>query len=164
MTDNVNHPSHYNSGSIEVIEMIEDQELGYHLGCAVKYIMRAGKKEPDNAAKYVEDLEKAIWYVRRRLEICKAEPRRPNDMNEEVEEAIGHQRRPVSKTRKVLLKTTWADQETCAHYWIAEPESEESFCRDCGILRRQNECEHTWIPLPSVGGKLCSVCDLEVES
>ena len=36
--DAVNHPSHYTSGVIEVIDYIEDQELNYHLGNVVKYI------------------------------------------------------------------------------------------------------------------------------
>lgn len=75
--DAVNHPTHYNTGKIEVIEYIEDQALGFHLGNAVKYISRAGKKDPK---KTVEDLEKAIWYIRRKLESMKLNPRRPNEM------------------------------------------------------------------------------------
>ena len=58
--DPVNHPSHYNDGNF-----IEDKKLGFHLGNAVKYIARAGKKNP---AKTVEDLEKAIWYIKRYIE------------------------------------------------------------------------------------------------
>lgn len=78
--DNVNHPSHYNAGKIEVIEAIEDWKLGFHLGNAVKYTARAGKKD---ASKTVEDLEKAIWYLRRHIETLKPAPRRPNDMPQE---------------------------------------------------------------------------------
>ena len=33
-SDNVNHPSHYTSGKIEVIDFIEDQQLNYHKGNA----------------------------------------------------------------------------------------------------------------------------------
>lgn len=58
----VNHPSHYNTGKIEVIDFIEDQKLGFHLGNAVKYICRAGRKDPD---KVKEDIDKAIWYLNR---------------------------------------------------------------------------------------------------
>ena len=76
--DQVNHPTHYNNGKIEVIEFIEDQGLDFHLGNSVKYICRAGLKDPK---KFVEDLEKAIWYIRRRIEITKDNPRRPNEMN-----------------------------------------------------------------------------------
>lgn len=63
--DNVNHPSHYTSGQIEVIDFIEDQHLGFHLGNAVKYISRAGRKDAD---KTVEDLRKAAWYLNRQIE------------------------------------------------------------------------------------------------
>lgn len=70
MIDNVNHPAHYTDGRIEVIEYIEDKKLGYCLGNAVKYISRAGKKDP---AKEVEDLQKAEWYIRRRIQELMAE-------------------------------------------------------------------------------------------
>ena len=58
--DNVNHPSHYTRCKIEVIEFIEDQQLGYHLGNAFKYICRAGYKTNTK-----EDIENAIWYLKR---------------------------------------------------------------------------------------------------
>lgn len=78
MTDAVNHPSHYTTGKIEVIEAIEDWKLDYHLGNSVKYVARAGKKDP---AKTIEDLKKAIWYIERKIETMKENPRKPNDMN-----------------------------------------------------------------------------------
>ncbi len=68
--DAVNHPSHYTDGKIEVIDYIEDKKLGYHLGNAVKYISRAGKKDP---SKTVEDLRKAIWYLQREIDRLTAE-------------------------------------------------------------------------------------------
>lgn len=80
-SDAVNHPSHYSSGKIEVIEAIEDWKLGFNLGNAVKYVARAGKKDP---AKTKEDLEKAIWYIRRQIELMKDAPRRPNDMDKDA--------------------------------------------------------------------------------
>ena len=63
--DPVNHPSHYTDGKIEVIDFNEDKKLGFHLGNAVKYISRAGKKNPE---KEIEDLEKAIWYIKRYIQ------------------------------------------------------------------------------------------------
>lgn len=66
--DPVNHPSHYTSGKIEVIEFITDQKLDMHTGNAVKYIARAGKKDP---AKEVEDLEKAVWYLNDKIKRLK---------------------------------------------------------------------------------------------
>ncbi len=66
--DPVNHPSHYTDGKIEVIDFITDKKLGFCLGNAVKYIARAGKKDP---SKTVEDLEKAIWYIKHHIETLK---------------------------------------------------------------------------------------------
>lgn len=63
--DPVNHPSHYTDGKIEVIDYIEDKGLGFCLGNAVKYISRAGKKDPE---KEIEDLRKAAWYINHRIE------------------------------------------------------------------------------------------------
>ena len=64
----VAHPSHYNSGSIEVIDFVEDQQMGFHLGNATKYICRAGKKNPE---KEIEDLEKAVWYINRWITVLR---------------------------------------------------------------------------------------------
>ena len=62
--DPVNHPKHYTDGRIEVIEYIEDKNLGFCLGNAIKYISRAGKKEKN---KEIQDLRKAMWYIERRI-------------------------------------------------------------------------------------------------
>lgn len=60
---NVDHPKHYQGQGLEVIDVIESFELGFCLGNAIKYILRAGKKGDRN-----EDLEKAIWYLKREIE------------------------------------------------------------------------------------------------
>lgn len=65
MNDIVNHPSHYTDGKIEVINFIEDKGLNFHRGNAVKYIARAGKKDP---TKEIEDLKKAEWYIHREIQ------------------------------------------------------------------------------------------------
>ena len=58
----VNNRSQYNVGTIEVIEVIEDWELNFNLGNAIKYI---GRCEHKNNKK--EDIKKAIWYLEREL-------------------------------------------------------------------------------------------------
>lgn len=88
MNDVVNHPSHYTDGKIEVIDFIEDKGLNFHRGNAVKYIARAGKKDPE---KEVEDLRKAVWYLNR--EIIRLTGENPNAalisaVIEEVERAV----------------------------------------------------------------------------
>jgi len=65
--EKVDHPSHYNSGKIEAIDAIEDWNLGFHDGNALKYIARHKHKQNP-----CEDIEKAIWYLERHLEILKA--------------------------------------------------------------------------------------------
>ena len=60
--DPVDHPPHYTQGDIEAIDAIEDWELGYHLGNAVKYIVRA-----DHKGRRLEDLKKAVWYLNREI-------------------------------------------------------------------------------------------------
>lgn len=75
-TDVVNHPAHYNQAKIEVIEFLEDQFMNRpHEWSAVKYIARANSK-----GKEIEDLEKAIWYLRRKIALLKGNAPRPNDM------------------------------------------------------------------------------------
>ena len=61
----IKSPKHYTDGrDIEPIDVIEDWKLSHHLGCAIKYIARAGRKNDE-----AEDLLKAIWYLRRRMDI-----------------------------------------------------------------------------------------------
>lgn len=67
MHNNVDHPLHYGGSEnpFEPIKVIEHYGLGFHLGNAVKYILRAGHK-PDNS--YLQDLKKARWYLDREIE------------------------------------------------------------------------------------------------
>ena len=60
----VNHPDHYQtSAGLEVIDVIEAFfYTNSHLANVFKYIGRAGKK-----GDYVEDLEKAAWYLQREI-------------------------------------------------------------------------------------------------
>lgn len=70
--DDVNHPSHYTSyKGIEVIQLTE--QMNFNRGNAVKYIARAGLKNPDTE---IQDLEKAVWYVNREIERLKSAPTR----------------------------------------------------------------------------------------
>jgi hypothetical protein len=63
----VDHPSHYGGADnpYEAIKVIEAHQLGFHRGNAVKYLLRAGRKDP---ARTVEDLKKACWYINREIE------------------------------------------------------------------------------------------------
>lgn len=66
---NIDHPSYYGSDTTyETIKVIEAWQLDFCLGNAVKYISRAGKKDPE---KEIEDLQKAVWYIQRRIDQLK---------------------------------------------------------------------------------------------
>lgn len=68
--DAVQSPKHYTDTKIEVIDYIEDKNLGFCLGNAIKYISRAGRKRSAGLGekdKAIQDLEKAIWYINRRI-------------------------------------------------------------------------------------------------
>lgn len=58
-------PQHYQLGGVEVITAIEAWGLGFHRGNIIKYVARAGKKNP---ATELQDLEKALWYLEREIE------------------------------------------------------------------------------------------------
>jgi len=54
-------PSYYGRDiGVEVIDIIEEWSLGFHLGNVLKYLVRAGKKESKSM-----DLKKALWYAKR---------------------------------------------------------------------------------------------------
>jgi hypothetical protein len=63
--DMVNHPSHYTAGKYEAVEVLDDWfPKDPHIWNAVKYLSRYAHK-----GKPVQDLEKAIWYIRRRIRV-----------------------------------------------------------------------------------------------
>lgn len=68
---NVHNPSHYGGANnpYETIKVIRAWDLGFCLGNAVKYISRAGKKDPE---KLIEDLEKAVWYLQEAIRQAKS--------------------------------------------------------------------------------------------
>lgn len=63
----VNNPAHYGgkNNQYEAIKVIDAWGLGFSLGNTIKYISRAGKKNPDAE---LEDLKKAKWYLEHHIE------------------------------------------------------------------------------------------------
>lgn len=69
----VNHPSHYNHGKYECIDVMVDNfgsefAKSFCLGNAFKYIYRAPYK-----SKSKEDIKKAKWYIEKWLELDESE-------------------------------------------------------------------------------------------
>lgn len=66
MAEHVNHPKHYNGreDGVECIEIV--RHYTFDIGCAIKYLWRAGLKAEmgmPNIEKEIEDLKKAQWYI-----------------------------------------------------------------------------------------------------
>mgnify|MGYP006410607361 FL=1 len=58
MKEKINHPKHYNEGTIEVIDAIVDWDLNFCMGNVIKYVARHKYKESP-----LSDLKKARWYL-----------------------------------------------------------------------------------------------------
>ena len=69
--DPINHPDYYCDGGIETLDYIMAKKLDFLLGQVVKYVSRAGKKDP---AKEIEDLRKARFYLDWKINLLKGKP------------------------------------------------------------------------------------------
>lgn len=70
LVEQVDQPTHYQgTGGLEAIDVIESFGLGFCLGNAIKYILRAGKKRDA-----LTDLKKARWYLDRAIKQAEATP------------------------------------------------------------------------------------------
>lgn len=79
--DRVNHPSHYTwlkkLCGIEVIDIT--RHMNFNLGNCIKYVLRAGHKSEEGYTekdKTIEDLEKAIFYIKDEIERIKNDKER----------------------------------------------------------------------------------------
>jgi hypothetical protein len=117
----VNHPSHYNQGEYEVIDVIHDWDLGFDLGNAIKYIARAGHKDP---SKEVEDLKKAIFYIKDRIKRIEGEPSIEQEVENPTCLACGH---PLSAHKYESL----TDPPRCTIHSQPDMSSKSVRC-DCG--------------------------------
>lgn len=69
--EHVNHPSYYTShpSGVECIDIT--RHYCFDIGNAIKYLWRAGLKKEEGIPdrdKEIEDLEKAIWYIKDHIE------------------------------------------------------------------------------------------------
>jgi hypothetical protein len=81
----IDHPVHYGGDTqYETIKVIEAWDLGFHLGNAVKYISRAGKKPGQSV---IDDLKKAEWYIQREIARISAD-HKPQGEEQEPEEGL----------------------------------------------------------------------------
>ena len=76
LSKRIDHPPHYGGDkTYEVIKVLEAWNLDFHLGNVLKYICRAGIKNKETE---IEDLEKAMWYLQRKIDKLKEKNGRDN--------------------------------------------------------------------------------------
>jgi len=63
-------PTYYGGGKIDVIDLAKMFDLNFNVGNILKYVIRAGKKNPE---KHIEDLEKAKEYLEREINHVKSQ-------------------------------------------------------------------------------------------
>lgn len=85
--DNVNHPAHYTSdpSGVECIEITRHRD--FNIGNAIKYLWRAGRKEDPTmgkAEKTVEDLRKAIFYIKDEIKLLGGSVEDPKPASQET--------------------------------------------------------------------------------
>lgn len=93
--ENVNHPKHYTSSpsrcecgkGIECIQIT--QHMNFCIGNAIKYLWRADHKDAP-----IQDLEKAVWYICKEIDLRKREWKRRQ------EEAKGQANNVVNQLRE----------------------------------------------------------------
>jgi hypothetical protein len=98
--DPVSHPAHYTQYPVEVIELTE--HMNFCRGNAVKYIARAGAKNPDTE---VEDLQKAVWYLEREIARLASAKVREDSEPEELSHKLFAPPKAVYSTEQV--KDVW---------------------------------------------------------
>ena len=98
MTEQVNHPAHYNGhpSGVEAIDVIEHM-TNYNLANAVKYLWRA-----ENKGNKRQDAAKAIWYLKR----AKSTGYEPTAYVQLREVAQSH---PTSHAREAMLHISWSN-------------------------------------------------------
>ncbi len=87
MSDNVNHPSHYETGKFECIDvMVETQGAeatkNFCVCNALKYIYRHRRKNG------LEDIQKAIWYLNKAVELDGLIKKENNDYYRDLKQRI----------------------------------------------------------------------------
>jgi hypothetical protein len=98
--DMINNPSHYTSGKYEHADVVLDQGWDYFLGNCTKYLWRVGKKDPN---KIVEDLEKARWYLNRKIQLVKW-PTLTSKQANKVEKLVSEGMTNTDAITKVLME------------------------------------------------------------
>ncbi len=111
----VDHPAHYQGkGGMEAIDVIEAFDLGFNLGNAVNYILRAGRKTVSKEGK-LEDLQKGTWYLDRAIaDIKKDAADVPRTTTAEAEHIVATRIATRASKKKPKLQSSRRDPDVLA--------------------------------------------------
>ena len=116
MMEQVNHPQHYNArpDGLECIDII--RHYTFNIGCAIKYLWRAGLKGGDNSTE--QDLRKAIFYIEDELHL-----------GIELDEFADMTRESFDDLQDMLKRMTGRDLQEVANYeYYGEHLAHAMFC------------------------------------
>ena len=158
MSDNVNHPAHYEHYSIEPINVC--RTLGFDLGNAIKYILRAPFKNSE-----AEDYRKAAWYLR---DAWLYAEKRPGESEQRMLETLKPQLRR-DDARDAIKDITGGDFKEAARRcdWIAQ--NLEDYASDnfiCAPVVRDavNDNDANWVKLVRSIATAVDIGELSIEA
>lgn len=102
----VHHPTHYNAGTPEVLEIIKGWGLCFIVGNVVKYLLRAPHK-----GRELEDLQKAQFYLQQRIDAVRAQMAATNPPAVKVDD---HKRGLYKKWN--VARTDGSSEPGCKHH------------------------------------------------
>ena len=118
----VNHPSHYNMGEVEVIDIIEglikdidDSSVGFNVGQCLKYILRCPYKE-----NMYRDLKKTEWYLQRAIKILE------DNCTFESEDILENEIEDIVENEIEDIQTTFNDDITNIGFELELEEEEKN--------------------------------------
>lgn len=128
MTDNVNHPSHYNNGSVECIDAMEAATVnksGAEAICTSNVIKYLWRYEAKNG---LEDVKKAQWYL-----------------NRLIAELEGK------------AAVTPGSEPECNHVWTLDLVKDlPVICIYCGKVQEKHD--HVWVQDKGDSRRYCVIC------
>ena len=71
---NPSHPRHFGDAKLRIEDVVDDWDLGFYDGNAIKCILRAKFGDQE-----IQDIEKALEYLRRHLRVRKEAHERENE-------------------------------------------------------------------------------------
>ncbi len=113
--DKIN-PDHYKGDKFQPIDLIEDRNISFCLGNAIKYISRAGKKDKEE---YVTDLKKSIWYIDRAMINKEYEEQRQGKCKIDIEEYLKDQNINFYNSEAIKFIINIFDFQTGQHFALA---------------------------------------------